>query len=55
MTKMIKIKREAKEKLRRTTIELTIRGDDVACFVKPHIHFVCDTIVRGMYQNVIMG
>ena len=30
----------------RTTIELTI--DDIACFIKPHSDFVCDTIVRGI-------
>lgn len=30
-----------------TTIELTI-GGDIACFVKPHSDFVCDTIVRGI-------
>jgi hypothetical protein len=29
------------------TIELTI-GGDIACFVKPHSDFVCDTIVRGI-------
>ena len=28
------------------TIELTI--GDIACFVKPHSDFVCDTIVRGI-------
>jgi hypothetical protein len=31
---------------RKRTIELTI--DDIACFVKPHSDFVCDTIVRGI-------
>ena len=34
-------------KLRRTIIELTI-GGDIACFVKPHSDFICDTIVRGI-------
>ena len=34
------------KKTRRTTIELTI--GDIACFVKPHSDFVCDTIVRGI-------
>ena len=35
-------------KIRKTrTIELTI-GGDIACFVKPHSDFVCDTIVRGI-------
>ena len=33
-------------KISRTTIELTI--GDIACFVKPHSDFVCDTIVRGI-------
>jgi hypothetical protein len=31
---------------KRTTIELTI--GEIACFVKPHTDFVCDTIVRGI-------
>jgi hypothetical protein len=31
---------------RKQTIELTI--GDIACFVKPHSDFVCDTIVRGI-------
>ena len=38
-----------KKKIRKTrsqTIELTI--GDIACFVKPHTDFVCDTIVRGI-------
>ena len=30
----------------RRIIELTI--GDIACFVKPHTDFVCDTIVRGI-------
>ena len=34
------------KKTRRTTIELTI--GEIACFVKPHTDFVCDTIVRGI-------
>ena len=33
-------------KARRQTIELTI--GDIACFIKPHSDFVCDTIVRGI-------
>ena len=33
-------------KARRKTIELTI--GDIACFVKPHSDFMCDTIVRGI-------
>ena len=31
---------------KRKTIELTM--GDIACFVKPHSDFVCDTIVRGI-------
>ena len=31
---------------KKKTIELTI--GDIACFVKPHSDFVCDTIVRGI-------
>ena len=34
------------KKTRETTIELTL--GDIACFVKPHSDFVCDTIVRGI-------
>jgi uncharacterized linocin/CFP29 family protein len=34
-----------KKKIRKT-IELTI--GDIACFVKPHSDFVCNTIVRGI-------
>ena len=34
------------KKTRKRTIELTI--GDIACFVKPHSDFVCDTIVRGI-------
>ena len=34
------------KKTRERTIELTI--GDIACFVKPHSDFVCDTIVRGI-------
>ena len=33
-------------KIKKRTIELTI--GDIACFVKPHSDFVCDTIVRGI-------
>ena len=33
------------ENARRQTIELNL--GDIACFVKPHSDFVCDTIVRG--------
>ena len=31
---------------KRKTIELNV--GDIACFVKPHTDFVCDTIVRGI-------
>jgi hypothetical protein len=34
------------KKIGRKTIELTL--GDIACFVKPHLDFVCDTIVRGI-------
>ena len=40
---MIKIKIIIKK---RKTIELNL--GDIACFVKPHSDFVCDTIVRGI-------
>ena len=33
-------------KIERTTIEVTM--GDIACFVKPHSDFVCNTIVRGI-------
>jgi hypothetical protein len=35
-----------KNNKKRKTIELTL--GDIACFVKPHSDFVCDTIVRGI-------
>ena len=35
-----------KNKKKRQTIELNL--GDIACFVKPHTDFVCDTIVRGI-------
>ena len=35
-----------KKTRKRTTIELTI--GEIACFVKHHTDFVCDTIVRGI-------
>ena len=34
---------------KRQTIELTI--GEIACFVKPHSDFVCDTIVRGILSK----
>ena len=34
---------------KRQSIELTI--GDIACFVKPHSDFVCDTIVRGIAKT----
>ena len=36
-----------------TTIELTI--GEIACFVKPHSDFVCDTIVRGLLPKRYNG
>ena len=45
-----------KKKIRKTrsqTIELTI--GDIACFVKPHTDFVCDTIVRGILPKRHLG
>ena len=38
-----KIDKKTRKKIR---IELNL--DDMACFVKPHSDFVCDTIVRGI-------
>jgi hypothetical protein len=35
-----------KNKKKRKTIELNL--GDIACFVKPHSDFVCETIVRGI-------
>ena len=35
-----------KNKKKTRTIELNL--GDIACFVKPHSDFVCDTIVRGI-------
>ena len=35
-----------KKKIRKRRLELTI--GNIACFVKPHSYFVCDTIVRGI-------
>jgi hypothetical protein len=35
-----------KKKARKQTIELNV--GDIACFVKPHSDFICDTIVRGI-------
>ena len=39
-------KKKIRKARKRQTIELTI--GDIACFVKPHSDFVCDTIVRGI-------
>ena len=33
-------------KIKKIGIELTV--GEIACFVKPHSDFVCDTIVRGI-------
>ena len=35
-----------KNKKKKRIIELTI--GEIACFVKPHTDFICDTIVRGI-------
>ncbi len=37
---------KSKRKRKRTTIELTI--GEIACFVKPHSDFVCNTTIRGI-------
>ena len=39
-------KKSKTNKIKKRKIELTI--GDIACFVKPHSYFVCDTIVRGI-------
>jgi uncharacterized linocin/CFP29 family protein len=39
-------KNDKNNKKTRKTIELNL--GDIACFVKPHSDFVCDTIVRGI-------
>jgi hypothetical protein len=39
-------KKNARKARKRQTIELNL--GDIACFVKPHSDFVCDTIVRGI-------
>ena len=36
-------------KARRQVIELNL--GDIACFVKPHTDFVCDTIVKGLFPK----
>ena len=38
-----------KNRKQKRIIELTI--GDIACFVKPHSDFVCDTIVRGILSK----
>jgi hypothetical protein len=35
-----------RNKIKKIGIELNL--GDIACFVKPHSDFVCDTIVRGI-------
>jgi hypothetical protein len=37
------------KKSRKRIVELNL--GDIACFVKPHSNFVCDTIVRGILPN----
>ena len=41
------------KKKKQTLIELTI--GDIACFVKPHSDFVCDTIVRDILTKRYNG
>ena len=41
------------KKKKQTIIELTI--GDIACFVKPHSDFVCDTIVRDILTKRYNG
>ena len=41
--------RNKTNKIKKRSIELTI--GEIACFVKPHSDFVCDTIVRGILTN----
>ena len=43
---ILEFSKDARKARKRQTIELTI--GDIACFVKPHTDFVCDTIVRGI-------
>ena len=43
---ILEFSKNARKERKRQTIELTI--GDIACFVKPHSDFVCDTIVRGI-------
>ena len=43
---ILEFSKDARKARKRQTIELTI--GDIACFVKPHSDFVCDTIVRGI-------
>jgi hypothetical protein len=38
--------RNKTNKIKKRSIELTI--GEIACFVKPHSDFVCDTLVRGI-------
>ena len=39
-------KKNKTNKIKKIRIELNL--EDIACFVKPHSDFVCDTIVRGI-------
>jgi hypothetical protein len=41
-----KNKNKTNKNIRKRRIELTI--GDIACFVKPHSDFICDTIIRGI-------
>ncbi len=46
---ILEFSNNARKARKRQTIELTI--GDIACLVKPHSDFVCDTIVRGILQK----
>ena len=43
---ILEFSKNVRKARKKQTIELTI--GDIACFVKPHSDFVCDTIVRGI-------
>ena len=46
---ILEFSKNARKARKRQTIELTI--GEIACFVKPHSDFVCDTIVRGILSK----
>ena len=43
-----------KKKIRKPRQMIELNLGEIACFVKPHSDFICDTIVRGIVPNVIM-